>query len=107
MADLGTGNLVQLLVKPVTTTLTWFDWKVSGVVMVDSVVASRRVLLIDRKTLQYVKSAMSGSDGGFTFRKLPEQGQFDFFTSLAFDDRNIYDAEVMDFIKAVRVEETN
>ena len=107
MADLGTVNLVQLIAKPVTTTLTWIDWKVSGTVMVDSVVATRRVLLIDRKTLQYVKSMMSKSDGTFTFRKLPEQGQHDFFISLAFDDRRVYDAEVMDFIKAVRVEETN
>ncbi len=106
MAALGSLTLIALTPQPVAKGVKWIDYKVSGTLKVDSVEASRRVILLNRRTMAYVTSRMSKLDGTFLFRKLPNQTQHDFFVAIGFDDRKIYDAEVMDYIKWVRTEET-
>ena len=106
MADLGSLTLIAQALLPVAKGVKWIDYQVGGTLKVDSVEASRRVILLNRRTLHYVTSRMSKSDGTFLFRKLPNQTQHDFFVAIGFDDRKIYDAEIMDYIKWVRTEET-
>jgi hypothetical protein len=103
MSNLGIFNNIEKARETVVTVSfagsTYFH--VKGTVKVKGVAAARRVALLDRKTLAYIKSCTSTADGSFEFRNLPQQGFHDFYVVIAFDDTRAYNAEVIDFVKQV------
>ena len=103
MAYLGSFDNVKRDILPqVQVVLSTVTYKhVKGLLKVNGVAAQRRVMLLDRKTLQYVSSCYSRNDGSFEFRNLPEQGFQDFYIVLAFDDQRLYNAEALDFVRQV------
>jgi len=72
---------------------------VKGTVKVGGSVAARRVVILNRRTLQYVSSCFSKTDGSFEFKNLPLQGFHDYYVVIAFDDSKVYNADTMDFVK--------
>lgn len=103
MAYLGSFDNIAVEINPqVVVSISAITYKhVKGLLRVNGVAGQRRVMLLDRRTLQYVSSCYSRSDGSFEFRNLPEQGFHDYYVVLAFDDHRIYNAEAVDFIKQV------
>jgi len=101
VADLGAFLLVEVAKSSeVTVDFAAVAYNyVKGTVKVGGVVAPRRVVILDRRTLEYVSSCFSKADGTFEFKNLAEQGFHDYYVVIAFDDSRVYNADTMDFVK--------
>lgn len=103
MSNLGSFDNVSVATKP-SPQHNWAGapfYTVKGLVKVDNAVSVKRVVLINRKTLSYVRSCLSKPDGTFEFKNLQEQAFTDYYVIIAFDDTKGYNAEVIDYVKQV------
>jgi len=75
--------------------------KLAGTVTTDGTGGKRRVVVLDRGTLKYIASTVSGPDGTWLIQGIPERPE-DSLIVLAFDDiAKVFNAEAADFISQV------
>lgn len=74
--------------------------RLAGRVTVNSVGASKRVVVQKRNTLEYVASTHSTADGTWEIRGMPVMPERS-LVAIAFDDTGQHNAEVLDFLSQV------
>lgn len=91
---LGGLNIVQ------TTTPTPEKRRLAGLVTVNSFVASKRVVVKNRGTNEYVASTHSWGDGSWEIRGMPIMPERS-LVATAHDDTGQYNSEILDFLSQV------
>lgn len=79
------------------------SYQIKGVVKVGGFVASRRVVVLNRADLSYIRSGVSLADGTFLFKRMPYQIPGDFYVVIAFDDNQNFNAETIDLVQNIGI----
>lgn len=74
--------------------------RIAGRVGVNSVGASKRVVVQKRGTLEYITSTHSNADGTWEIRGMPVFPEKS-LVAIAFDDAGTFNAEVLDYLSQV------
>lgn len=74
--------------------------RLAGCVTVNSVGASKRMVVQKRGSLEYIASTYSNADGSWEIRGMPVMPERSLM-AIALDDTGQYNAEILDFLSQV------
>lgn len=90
----------DVIIVQFATIITPEKSRLAGCVTVNSVGASKRVVIQKRGTLEYVASTHSKADGTWEIRGMPVLPEKS-LVAIAFDDTGTFNAEILDNLSQV------